>query len=594
MLLANKKKVVLAVAITTLCGGTSLFADSTPLTFTVPAARIVGDSMDDIREIPGSAAIITQKDLNQAQPMSGNDVLRRVSGTYVRDEDGMGLRPNISLRGLSGDRSRKILFLEDGAPVSLAPYGENAAYYTPQIERISKIEIRKGSGSILFGPQTVGGVLNYVTAAPPKEGQMRSDITLGGRSYKSLQYDYGTTIGQNGFRLGLLHKSGDGPRVDMPFNVYDMTAKLRSSLDYNGQLDTKAHYFQEASQVTYAGLTQAMYTDNPDQNPALNDMLYVERAGVSMTHKQVNVAGADLETLFYAYTTRRDWWRQDYSTSSDEGAVRTTGDASKTDGSTYFWKDSNGGRNRQYKVVGIEPRFQYQDFSGGVKLHYEVEDNKRINGESATARSGIIKDDELRSTLAASLFGQQKVALADTFSVVLGTRVEAYQQRRQILRSNSVISNKDAKTGVVLEVIPGVGFTYDITEATNLFAGVHRGFAPPRFSDAIDKNAQDQQLEAEKSWNYEMGVRSSFWEGSFVNGTAFFTDYQNQVVDASESSGVSKANAGQTEIKGVELEVGQVFASLFDTGVDIETSLSGTFVDSLCTTCLRKCTLFLN
>ena len=81
MLLTNKSKVVLAVAITTLCGGTSLLAETKPLTFSVPAARIVGDSMDDIREIPGSAAIITQKDLNQAQPMSGNDVLRRVSGT---------------------------------------------------------------------------------------------------------------------------------------------------------------------------------------------------------------------------------------------------------------------------------------------------------------------------------------------------------------------------------------------------------------------------------------------------------------------------------------------------------------------------------
>ena len=50
------------------------------------------------------------------------------------------------------------------APVALAPYGEPEMYYSPPIDRMSRIEIIKGSGSILFGPQTIGGVVRWVVA----------------------------------------------------------------------------------------------------------------------------------------------------------------------------------------------------------------------------------------------------------------------------------------------------------------------------------------------------------------------------------------------------------------------------------------------
>ena len=42
-------------------------------------------------------------------------------------------------------------------------------YYTPAIDRMSGVEILKGSGQILYGPQTIGGVVNYITANPPQE-----------------------------------------------------------------------------------------------------------------------------------------------------------------------------------------------------------------------------------------------------------------------------------------------------------------------------------------------------------------------------------------------------------------------------------------
>jgi outer membrane receptor for Fe3+-dicitrate len=56
-------------------------------------------------------------------------------------------------------------------------------YYTPSIDRMSSVEIVKGSGSILFGPQTIGGVINYITPDPPQESLFQLNLKLRYRRY---------------------------------------------------------------------------------------------------------------------------------------------------------------------------------------------------------------------------------------------------------------------------------------------------------------------------------------------------------------------------------------------------------------------------
>ena len=105
--------------------------------------------------------------LEESRVFTINEALRKVPGVFARDEEGFGLRPNLGIRGLNPTRSSKVLLLEDGIPITYAPYGDNATYYHPPVERFDHIEVLKGSGQILFGPHTVGGVINYITPAVP-------------------------------------------------------------------------------------------------------------------------------------------------------------------------------------------------------------------------------------------------------------------------------------------------------------------------------------------------------------------------------------------------------------------------------------------
>ena len=139
----------------------------------VSATVVVIGRRANLMRIPGSGATIEGADLDRAHPLSVSEALRRVAGVYPRDEEGMGMRPNIGVRGLSPVRSTKVLLLEDGIPLSFAPYGDNATYYHPPLDRFRRIEVLKGASQVRFGPQTIGGVVNYITPSAPDEFEAR-------------------------------------------------------------------------------------------------------------------------------------------------------------------------------------------------------------------------------------------------------------------------------------------------------------------------------------------------------------------------------------------------------------------------------------
>ena len=79
--------------------------------------------------------MIDLRAIENTRVLTTAEVLRKAPGVHVREEEGFGLRPNIGVRGLSPTRSSRVLLLEDGIPLAYAPYGDNAAYYHPPIER---------------------------------------------------------------------------------------------------------------------------------------------------------------------------------------------------------------------------------------------------------------------------------------------------------------------------------------------------------------------------------------------------------------------------------------------------------------------------
>lgn len=543
---------------------------------TVIGARLVG-SEEMRRRLPGAFDLLTREVLDAAHVFSTSEALRKVPGVVVRDEEGLGLRPNIGLRGLNPTRSTKVLLLEDGLPVSYAPYGDNASYYHPPIERFDRIEVLKGSSQIAYGPVTLGGVLNYITAETPTRTQAAIEVTAGNRDYLNASGSAGGTWGRTGVFAHALRKQGDGARDNVHSGLVDLMAKVSRPFGATGHLALKGNYYGERSQVTYSGLREEEYLRAPRQNPFVNDRFDGDRAGASASYRALLWSRVAVTGAAYASHFARDWWRQSSNSGQRPNDVADPRCAGMANLSTTC---GNEGRLRRYRQVGAELRARHDFVAGvrheidfGVRVHGEHQDRRQENGDAPTARSGVLVESNVRTTDALSAFVQHRW-LAGNWTITPGARVE----RINYTRTNRLlgVSGKTAAT----EVVPGLGVSWGPTPDRTVFAGIHRGFAPARAEDIINNTTGGTvDLEPERSWNYEAGgrMRAGVMQ---LQATVFRLDYANQVVPASLAGGVGTAltNAGETLHQGIEAGVDADWRGLRRTRHDLYARASYTWI----------------
>jgi Fe(3+) dicitrate transport protein len=577
-----------------------------PDTFSIkdmPQIEIIGKGKDRLfRRIPGSVAVIGPKQISTIVPISSNDVVKKIPGLNVVDEEGAGLRINIGIRGLDPDRSRSVLMLEDGVPVALNPYGEPEMYFTPVIDKMKSVEVLKGSGQILFGPQTIGGVANFITANPPEKETAEFKLRGGQNGFFSGYASYGNTVGNVGYVVSYLHKRADnmGPTW---FNIHDVSAKLRIQLSEKSSLGLKLGFYDELSNSTYVGITQTMYDAGGQDFVRLapDDRLPVRRYNISLTHQYKFSERLSLQTTAFAYTTTRDWRRQEFST--NPSAANQTGviwgDPSVSGGALYMLR-TNGHRNRQFEVAGVEPKLTVQHnlfgvnnkLQTGTRVLWEKAKEQFIIGNKPDAAAGNLRDNEIRTGFAFSAYALNEIDITEKLSANVGVRVESFDYNRNILRGrfrinnvNNVVADTNILAGsYTFAFIPGAGLSYKATDNMTLFAGVHRGFAPPRTKDAITTDGTALDIDAELSTNYELGGRFAFGQFITAEATLFFMDFQNQIIPVSQSSGNANAtglaNGGRTQHKGVEGAVEADIAKAFGSKHSILLGVNATYVQS--------------
>ena len=560
--------------------------------------RAKGDGI--LKGIPGSIATVSALDLKTANPLTANEMFRKVAGVHVVDEEGAGMRLNIGIRGLDPDRSRGVLVLEDGIPVSLNPYGEPEMYYSPVIDRISGLEVLKGSGQIMFGPQTIGGVVNYITMNPSPTATFKFKSSVGYGGFNSNLINYSNTFGNFGIVATMLHKQADKLGY-AKFGITDFTTKMVYSFSKKAKLMVKIGLYNENSNSTYLGLTQTMY-DIGGQDFTLmapDDHLEIKRYSLSALY-QLNInKNLKFNTNIFAYTTTRNWQRQEFS--SSKNATNLTGviwgDTSVLNGG-IFMRNLNSHRDRQFEVLGSESKLAWNyklgqkksELNFGFRFLFEKAFEQRLNGKKSDAKSGDLVEDEIRGGRALSSFLQNKIYLSKKLLVSFGVRLESYNYQRNIFRNTFVINSvsKVTDTNILAEnniitAIPGAGLNYQIFKNTTIFTGVHKGYAPPRVKDAITASGQVYLLNAESSWNYELGIRGAYKKVINYELTGFYMDFSNQIIPVSESSGgtgVGLVNGGETVHQGIELSYNVKFHEWFKMKSKFTLSNNLTFVQA--------------
>jgi Fe(3+) dicitrate transport protein len=329
---------------------------------------------------------------------------------------------------------------------------------------------------------------------------------------------------------------------------------------------------------------------------APDDLLPVRRYSISGTHQYKINDKMQLQTTAFGYTTSRNWRRQDFSSSaaSTNKTGVVWGDESVPGGAIYMLK-TNGHRNRQFKVGGIESQLKWKTQSQfiqiGSRFLIEKADEQFLIGNKPNANGGNLRDVEFRMGKALSVYIHDKISLTKKLDINIGSRLENFDYSRNIQRGRlniggalvTVDTNLIASNNVAA-FIPGIGFNFNQGDEITFFGGIHRGFSPPRTKDAITTEGIALDIKQEDSWNSEIGIRKV--AGEFFKGeiTFFSMDFINQIIPVSQSSGNSNAtglaNGGKTKHRGIEAGFDFDIGKSLDKKISIVISTNLTLVNS--------------
>ena len=538
--------------------------------------EIISDSNLPYDELPGASTVLDIKTIRTIDPVGTQEMLELIPGINGYADDGFSnSRLSIGIRGLNPRRSSRVLILEDGIPIQPALYVYPNMYYNPPSERIDRVEVIKGSGAIKFGPQTMGGVINYYTRRPRNDFGGRLNLKAGENGYSSIFAEFGGWRNKK-FKpeVQVLFKRGDGFRENNNFQQVNGTFKLNYLKSPDENIFLKANFNFEDSNATYTGLTKFSFDKDPKFNPKKDDNFKLFRTAVDLINtKRINSRFSKSTTAFVSYFDRR-WWRENdiFISASDLNSSNPTIQPYYNTGNlirTGNGKD-NFGILRTFYVFGLQQAytldrsiFGYQsrlEFGGRVYWERFIDDKQ--TGSKTDSRAGIYyipaatdKDKDVivgqshhYETTAFSGFISESVDV-NGLQLRPGLRFEIFEQERVDRLNGSLYQDK-----TLYVLLPGIGFSKNIF-GLQMFGGIHRGFTPPSsgalkiLSFGSNSKTSGLDLEAEKSWNKELGLRGDI---SIINfeASAFHIGIENLVA---AGRGTAFKNLGKVNSAGLEL-----------------------------------------
>ena len=522
-------------------------AEKKKATPTLEVIKITASSADAHYLETGTVNLVSLEQIEQVQPLSTEDVLRRIPGVNIKTEDETAVVANFGIRGLSASES-KSLMLEDGVPVAPGLFIGNERYFNPRIQRVATVEVLKGSASLRYGPSTIGGVVNYQTKTPDDGVELSG--RLGSFNTRELSVEAGNRNASGDAYAGIIasHAKSDG-FMDKGYDMTDLLAKAGVEFANNQKLGVKVSHHKNDANISYRGLLLGEYLADVKTNPAPDDFLLIDRTAFDINHEwQIN-NDMTLNTVAYYSDMARDYWRYGVNSAASNAAGR------------WVYTNSLNGNNRAFERVGIESRLSVEhQLAGlnsssefGLRLMSEESDDQRIAATRAADRSGTLAAHLQDSADSVAAYAQSRIQLTEQLAMTPGVRIESYEQKRLNLLQN----NSQAKT-TNTEVLPGVGFTYSL-DNNQLYGGLYRAFSPAANNVALD-GLKDQQLDGERSVNYEMGIRGTT-DKTRYDVAAFVMDFSNQVVTGNSDPNLSRSNAGETRHYGMEFSLGYSLAT---------------------------------
>lgn len=539
-------------------------------------------------DFKGSNYFIKPQVIKNRNALSTEEILRTVPGVNIIGDMGLSNRPNISIRGSWGRRSKKVLLMEDGSPAAPAPYVAPGAYYNPVSDRVKSIEVYKGADMLRYGPNNMYGGVNYITALPPQKPELRLKLVTGQRNYGTYLASYGGTWNNLGALVEGVYKTFDGFTNNSSVQALNLNAKVFTRLSDDQSLYFKVSGQFEDNLASLSSQTPFTFAADPEQNPFDADQFTMRRYGLDIIHKWLPTENISLVSKIYSSDFERDWWRQITTRVLARDVRAYVGESIYQQRYRYLeqaelgdedyvlvgkvenGRESTGDSRWTFTVSGLQETMKLawgekHELEAGIKFHQENYKDRFVQGaNSRWARSGITTTDLKYHLWSASGYIRNEFSIGDwhVTPIMRLEHIEMYRQNLLALINDpdltSIKQGREYNRYSVL--LPGVTVDYNFLSG-QLFGSVYKGFIAPSkvFGFLVEQDGvitnplagESINIEPELSLNTEIGWRGELFQ-SAVQGQA---TYFNNTVHNFYAGGRNEVfkELGVINIQGLEL-----------------------------------------
>jgi iron complex outermembrane receptor protein len=496
-------------------------------------------SEEKVERIPANVTVISQKEIATSNAKNVPDLLRSQEGIVVRDLLGNGKTAQVDLRGFGESAPSNTLVLLDGRRVNEIDLSGVDWTQIP-IEQIQRIEILRGTGTVLYGDNAPGGVINIITKTPSDKWTASAGSTLGSYGYNNEAFSISGGYGKVAASLFGNYQATEGYRENNEFRAKNLGGKIVVDPSDWLSLDLSGNYHSDNS-----GLPGPLTLEQFNANPRMTNFPFDEAKtsdGYLKLGSNLDFGGSGslVADLAYRDHDAKSKFVGLFGTFISDSNIETWAFTPR-----YVWSGNLMGR--QNTLIG------------GIDLYQAQQSTRSLFG-NPPAPSGMAEVQK-DST---GLYVNDELALLDSLFLTLGARYESvhYDLSNTPLTGFPVPPSPLEDTVSESENAYVAGLNYVYTGQSSAFIRVNRSFRFPNTDELIEFDQFTGQpkvnadLKPQTGVHVDLGIRHFLTPSIQANVTLFRAKIENEIYFDPNPSPFMGTNANYPETLHQGVEIG--------------------------------------
>ena len=510
-------------------------------------------------ESPIAISRLSPKLIDESKASMVYELINKTPGvimpSYNNEQHAMAIRQPMGT-------SAYYLYMEDGIPIRpLGVFNHNALLEINQFA-ISSIEVVKGPVSSIYGPEAVGGAVNFIMQRPTLVPTAKVGVQFDNWGFRRVQFGSGAKIKKFGFYVGGL--SSQQTNSWMAASDYDKTS-INARLEYIftektrliGSLIYGKYYSQMSGSVDSTMFYKRNYVSSSDFTYRKSDAY---RSRLTLEHDW-NSNSKSFITFFQR--SNKHGQNPTYAIRWTPGAVTARGEINSNDFESYGVVAQHSQKfnflNAKLILGGVLDITQNDYWSYRIDLDAKLDPTKKF-----VERYSISKErPELPIANYVGDINNYAGYLQYDFEPINNLRFSL--GGRYDVMDLDYINNINKTNGNITyeRFTPKVGVTYDLGNGRGMYANYSQGFSPPSLTAIFRPRPNTTpvqfytNLNSAYFINYEIGGWASIIKNKVMIDVALYQmDGKNELLNIRQAdNSFDYQSAGKTLHRGIEFGI---------------------------------------